>query len=149
MAKRGQAALEYLTTYGWVLVIIVIVAAALYALGLLNPATYQPHTCTGFSSLTYTDHVINSSGAMKLVLKNGVGKTITSANISSVKIDGTEKLSSHTEVTSWAAGGEKTLSATLSGSYSKGDPYTATVEITYVAGGIKHTEIGTCTGKIE
>ena len=38
--KRAQAALEYLMTYGWALVIIAIVAAALFAMGIINPATY-------------------------------------------------------------------------------------------------------------
>ena len=40
MRKKGQAAMEYLMTYGWAILIVIIVAAALYALGIFNPATY-------------------------------------------------------------------------------------------------------------
>ncbi len=38
---KGQGALEYLMTYGWALIIIVIVGTALYVLGPLNPETYD------------------------------------------------------------------------------------------------------------
>jgi len=38
--KKGQAALEYLMTYGWAVLIIGIVAAVLYATGILNPETW-------------------------------------------------------------------------------------------------------------
>lgn len=38
---RGESALELLMTYGWALLIIVVVGASLYALGVLNPATYS------------------------------------------------------------------------------------------------------------
>jgi len=37
--KKAQAAMEYLMTYGWAIIIVIIVAAALYAMGLFNPGT--------------------------------------------------------------------------------------------------------------
>lgn len=38
---KGQGAMDYLMTYGWALLIIVVVGVALYTLGVLNPETYQ------------------------------------------------------------------------------------------------------------
>ncbi|MCW6160073.1 MAG: hypothetical protein LVQ95_03240 [Candidatus Micrarchaeales archaeon] len=35
--KRAQSAIEYLTTYGWAILIIIVVVAALYRLGIFNP----------------------------------------------------------------------------------------------------------------
>jgi hypothetical protein len=37
--KKAQAAMEYLMTYGWAIIIVIIVAAALYAMGLFNPGS--------------------------------------------------------------------------------------------------------------
>jgi hypothetical protein len=37
---KAQSATEYLMTYGWAILIIIIVTAALYALGIFNPQTY-------------------------------------------------------------------------------------------------------------
>lgn len=38
---KGQSVFEYFITYGWVILIVIIVAAALYALGIFNPETYN------------------------------------------------------------------------------------------------------------
>ena len=47
--QKLQSAIEYLTTYGWAIVVIAIVLATLYYLGFLNPNTYSakasPNSC--------------------------------------------------------------------------------------------------------
>ncbi|MBN2101934.1 MAG: hypothetical protein JW716_03625 [Candidatus Aenigmarchaeota archaeon] len=43
---KGQSAMEYLMTYGWAIVIVIIVAAALVALGFFDVPT--PEAATGF-----------------------------------------------------------------------------------------------------
>ena len=45
--KRAQSALENLMTYGWAILIIIIVAAALYAMGVFNPAAWSGKRITG------------------------------------------------------------------------------------------------------
>ncbi len=47
--KKAQAAMEYLMTYGWAIIIVIIVAAALYAMGLFNPGAQA--IATGFGNL--------------------------------------------------------------------------------------------------
>jgi len=42
-----QSAMEYLTTYGWAILIIVIVAFALFSLGIFNPYTFEPKAQPG------------------------------------------------------------------------------------------------------
>lgn len=39
---KGQSRMQYLKTYGWALMVIVVIGAALFALGVLNPDTYNP-----------------------------------------------------------------------------------------------------------
>ena len=36
MKMKGQAAMEYLMTYGWAIIIIIVAVAALYAMGVFN-----------------------------------------------------------------------------------------------------------------
>ncbi len=43
--------MEYLMTYGWAILIVIIVAAALYALGVFNPATWTGARATGFQNV--------------------------------------------------------------------------------------------------
>ena len=47
--KRSQSALEYMMTYGWAILIIVIVAVILYSMGIFNPSSSITSTVTGFS----------------------------------------------------------------------------------------------------
>ncbi len=61
MGLKGQGAMEYLMTYGWALLVIVVVAAALFALGVLNPATYQQKRCNGLQYFQYMDQQLKSN----------------------------------------------------------------------------------------
>ena len=42
---RAQSAIEYLTTYGWAIIIIAIVLVALYNLGVFSPGSFVNTTC--------------------------------------------------------------------------------------------------------
>lgn len=65
MKKKGQAAMEYLMTYGWAILIIVVVVAALYAMGVFR--TKGRVSCSPcFSYFAYVDH-----SASTVVLRNG------------------------------------------------------------------------------
>ena len=44
---RSQSAMEYLMTYGWAILIIAVVLAALFELGVFNPMTFAPKTSPG------------------------------------------------------------------------------------------------------
>ena len=45
MRKQGQAALEFLTTYGWAFLVILIMIGALAYFGVLDPAKFLPQRC--------------------------------------------------------------------------------------------------------
>ncbi len=44
---RLQSAMEYLMTYGWAILIIAIVLAALFSLGVFNPINFEPKASAG------------------------------------------------------------------------------------------------------
>lgn len=74
--RKGQAAMEYLMTYGWAILVIVVVLAALLYLGVFNVPT--PERCqlqTGINCNSF--RLVGSSGALSLSLSNGLGKEIT------------------------------------------------------------------------
>jgi hypothetical protein len=45
MAKKGQGALEFLMTYGWAFLVILIMIGALAYFGVLNPSRWLPDRC--------------------------------------------------------------------------------------------------------
>ncbi|MDO8633711.1 MAG: hypothetical protein Q7K34_00265 [archaeon] len=83
--KKGQSALEYLMTYGWALVVIVIVIAALVFL--IQPSQVGGNTCSTTSGILITNHQVDSAGAggvnkVVLALSNQTASTLTDLNIS-------------------------------------------------------------------
>lgn len=61
---KSQSAVEYLTTYGWAIVIIGIVLAALYNLGVFNPGSFVSTQCVfpaEFGCLSAVLYSINST----------------------------------------------------------------------------------------
>lgn len=54
--KKGQAAMEYLMTYGWAILIVIVVVAALYAMGVFRIGK-APVACSPcFSTFAYIDY---------------------------------------------------------------------------------------------
>jgi len=86
--KKGQSALEYLMTYGWALVVIVVVVAVLYALGVFNIGG-SIETCTGFPAgqFTYGSHQYKANGDFNLQFTNGPKEI----KLESLKVAGTSK----------------------------------------------------------
>jgi hypothetical protein len=65
MKVKGQTAMEYLMTYGWAILIVIVVVAALYSMGVFTLKGGVP--CSPcFSYFAYIDH-----DATNLVIRNG------------------------------------------------------------------------------
>ncbi|MFA6036013.1 MAG: hypothetical protein WC759_03575 [Candidatus Micrarchaeia archaeon] len=65
--KKGQAAMEYLTTYGWAVLVILIVLAAFVWLGIFNPKT--PEQCGIPGMRCDNAQLIPATGGQRLSLK--------------------------------------------------------------------------------
>lgn len=74
--KRSQAALEYLLTYGWAILIVIIVGASLYALGVFTPGQWTGKRQTGFAQFRVVDFSMKSNGNLTIVFQNQIGKTV-------------------------------------------------------------------------
>lgn len=142
--KKGQGAMEYLMTYGWALLVIVVVGAALFALGVLNPTTYTQTRCQGFQFFQYQDQLASATAdTLSLSLVNGPkDATITAMTWGGAAV--TNRVGdSATAGDTFTVSGDVTLTAAPT------DPYTnVVVIITYsVVGGIQgKVDRGTCSG---
>ena len=81
MNKKAQSALEYLLTYGWAILIVIIVGASLYALGVFNPGTFTGKRVTGFTQFQVVDHKVDTNTNVTLVFGNRLGKTVTLGDV--------------------------------------------------------------------
>ena len=81
--------MEFLMTYGWAILVVLVVIGALAYFGILNPATLLPERCEVQMGLYCKDHLINTSastptpnkGRITLRIENGRGTDIKIAKI--------------------------------------------------------------------
>jgi hypothetical protein len=81
--KKSQAALEFLTTYGWAFLVILIMIGALAYFGILKPSKLLPERCNFGSEIGCEDYLLETPDTLKLRLKNNVGETI---NVSGINV---------------------------------------------------------------
>ena len=71
---RLQSSMEYITTYGWALVVIAIVGAALFYLHVFNPATST--TCVLPAGLSCTNLYMSQNGLLSFTILQTTGSTV-------------------------------------------------------------------------
>lgn len=135
---KGQGALEYLMTYGWALLIIVVVGAALFALGVFSPQTRS--TCTGFQYFVFKDHARAATTYSIIVINSNQDVEVTDLDI------GTAGTTAFVNV---SAGRQVTLNATSTPTKTSGDSFSDTVTITYNVPGLTgKKDSAVCNGKV-
>lgn len=78
--KKAQGALEFLTTYGWAFLVILIMIGALGYFGILNPTRFLPERCNINPEFSCEEFQLIKEGdtvlGFQAVLKNAVGQPI-------------------------------------------------------------------------
>jgi hypothetical protein len=77
-------------TYGWAILIIVIVAVILYSMGIFNPASSISSTITGFSATPVSNAICTANGVLRIAVGDTVGHRILIKNISATSNGKTE-----------------------------------------------------------
>ncbi|MEM3364732.1 MAG: hypothetical protein QXS93_04480 [Candidatus Micrarchaeia archaeon] len=78
---RGQAAMEYLMTYGWALLVIVLVLGALIYLNVLNPQSRLQDTCNLPIGFKCEVAGLTQDGVLKLKITNQQAISLSSLAI--------------------------------------------------------------------
>ena len=73
--KKAQAAMEFLMTYGWAILVVLLAIAALAYFGVLNPGKYLPSSCTLGTGLSCNDFKVEANN-VTLVITNGMGEDL-------------------------------------------------------------------------
>jgi len=79
MRKKGQAAMEFLMTYGWAILVVIAAIAALAYFGVLDPARLLPERCQFPAGMDCIDKgAIDSVGdTITIALRNNIGFGVT------------------------------------------------------------------------
>ncbi|RJQ15915.1 hypothetical protein C4573_07225 [Candidatus Woesearchaeota archaeon] len=148
--RKGQAAMEFLMTYGWAILVVLAAIGALAYFGVLSPDRFLPSKCTvagGFSCIEYKV----TATEVQMNIQNNLGVDATSVNITMTgKSGGTFGTTNcartfillngdATNVTAYCTGG------TLAGKVR------ADITIVYQKSGetVTHTTTGSVSGNVE
>ncbi len=77
--RKGQAALEFLTTYGWAIMVVLVMIGALAYFGVFNASDLLPPKCVFTTGITCRDYAAFDNGGdlqFMFLLENGLGTSI-------------------------------------------------------------------------
>ncbi|MCH8003362.1 MAG: hypothetical protein IH934_01925 [Nanoarchaeota archaeon] len=78
--KKSQAAMEFLMTYGWAILVVLAAIAALAYFGVLSPEKFLPEKCILQPGIACVSHKVEPTQTT-LIISNGLGRTITVTKI--------------------------------------------------------------------
>ena len=150
MSKKGQAAMEFLMTYGWAILVVLVAIGALAYFGVLNPSRFLPSSCTMGPGVGCDDHIVTAA-SVQLMLRNGLGQDLTDVTVA---IAGCAASSGADGDDAWAdgtvIGGATGITLDTCSNGAAGSRFKQDVTITYTgSSGLAHTLVGDLTTKVE
>ena len=140
--KKSQAALEFIMTYGWAILVVLVAIGALAYFGVLSPDKFLPSKCLMPQGIGCVDHKATAT-SLAVSIRNSLGIDIT---VDSVKAQQCTALGSQGTLLNGATPVIYTLVCV-----NAGTKYNGAVNITYTNTdtSVQHTAQGQVTTRIE
>lgn len=148
---RGQISMEYVMTYGWMILIVMIVGIVLWQMGAFTPPSASKG-CRGFSQITVLDWKASASDdKLQLTLTNEAGTRLRLDTVmGGIDSKTCNSVSPNTEIRPGRTYQANLTPCGISGS-KLGEYYRANITIVYrnIGSDIEHNSVGICWGGIE
>ena len=154
MYKKAQAAMEFLMTYGWAILVVLVAVGALAYFGVLNPGKFLPSSCTIGPGLACGEFKVTNDDANNTIInvRNGMGKNIQNISMTLNQASATActNVITPNNITDGSAQRYEFTCSDAIGA-NVGDRFKATLTFTYKAAGeqLSHTMTGDITTKVE
>lgn len=146
--RKSQAAMEFLMTYGWAILVVLVAIGALAYFGVLDPDRFLPSKCQLPAGIACLDHEVRDIigpgfGEVYVVIKNSLGFDMNTVSVSASGCTG------GASVATVSNSGTYTLTATGC-TVTSGDKYTGDINITYTNAdtGLTHVSRGTLNTRV-
>ena len=113
--KRSQAAIEYLTTYGWAIMILAVAALVLFSLGLFDPYTYAPKAQPGACYVIRPQAVIDTGAYLSGTCTNEIPQYVTRFGVANSSVSARLPTSAvaSTSISAWFLSASSTQGQTV------------------------------------
>ena len=148
-SRKSQAALEFLMTYGWAILVVLVAVGALAYFGVLNPDRFLPSRCTLPAGIACIDFIaVNpfgvGNGYITVSIKNSLGYDISNVVFKASSCTDTDSISSIKN------GQDPVQLSATSCTISSGGKYSGEINVSYTNAdtGIAHTSRGSMTTRV-
>jgi len=158
--KKAQAAMEFLMTYGWAILVVLAAIGALAYFGVLNQAKFLPSKCSISDGFTCAEYKLDSgevSGTkqVKIYLQNNMGvdaDVVLVELVDDAETPCTSSDNSNDLTSGGLVNGQKSAAIVFDGGcIPTGSSFKGNIIVTYekVEGDEFHTATGTISGRFE
>ena len=84
MNRKSQAVLEFIMTYGWAILVVLVAISALAYFGVLSPDRFLPSKCVLQSGIACLDHKATFTG-LTVIAENSLGYDVTITAVKAVQ----------------------------------------------------------------
>lgn len=149
MQRKGQAAMEFLMTYGWAILAAIIAIGVLAYFGVFSPGKFTP-SATVVNPPFYANAWAISTTAVSLELQNNGGEVYNITSVVLSNVNGATSCTTNDTVGQINASQLRTAIMPCSGMSAAGETFKADVTITYTKAGsaLALTSTGTVAGNI-
>ena len=145
LSKKTQAALEFLMTYGWAIIVVLVAVLALSYFGVLSPGAFLPEKCILPSGLACLDYNVETY-KVTLVLQNSQGEQLT---INQVTVSGNNQQCTDNETITLNNGAKAVISVAQCNNGAEGSKFNGIINISYtIEEKLTHNVIGTINTKV-
>jgi hypothetical protein len=155
MYRKAQAAMEFLMTYGWAILVVLVAIGALAYFGVLNPGKFLPSSCTIGPGLACGEFKVTNVATdnVDVWVRNGLGKSIQNITMSLNSAAGGACIAGTVNSSTIVDGAQQNFrfSCTDADNANVGDRFKSTLTFVYTAAGesMSHTMTGDLTTKVE
>jgi len=151
--KKAQAAMEFLMTYGWAILVVLAAIGALAYFGVLSPSKLLPSKCTLSPGFNFGDCKASATG-FQMTLYNGLGVDVKDVNVTIVSKAGSDVSCSDSQLITENPLGNGATTGTISFASCNGtvgQRFDADISIIYTKSGeqLSHTTTGVIQVKVE
>ncbi len=139
--RKSQAAMEFLMTYGWAILVVLVAISALAYFGVLSPDKFLPSDCKVSAGIACVDKKVSDTG-ITVTLQNGMGIDMSNLVVTA------EGCGQSSALAALNSGDKRNISiaCTLGGSKYNGD---LSVAYTNSDTGLTHNVTGKLVDRIE
>lgn len=150
--KKGQAAMEFLMTYGWAILVVLAAIGALAYFGVLSPDRFMPSKCLvsgGFSCVEYK--LDDTANEARIYLQNNLGVDADYVNVTAKNKAGNDCTVTGGDLENVNNGAKTTVITFTNCNLQNSSSFNGDITVTYKKSQETetHTASGSLTGKLE